>query len=53
MDSLVLLVNTLRQYYHVPLNHVIRHKDVPGKRTACPGDSFPWDEFKRRLRAGR
>ena len=50
MDSLVLLVNTLRKYYHIPLNHVIRHKDVPGKRTACPGNSFPWNEFKQKLR---
>ena len=53
MDSLVLLVNTLKKYYHIPLNHVIRHKDVPGKHTACPGDSFPWEEFKRRLRRER
>jgi N-acetylmuramoyl-L-alanine amidase len=53
MDSLVLLVDTLRRYYNIPINHVIRHKDVPGKRTACPGNSFPWEEFKRCLRAGR
>lgn len=50
MDSLVLLVNTLRKYYRIPLGRVIRHKDVPGKRTACPGNSFPWNEFKRRLK---
>ncbi len=50
MDSLVLLVNTLRKYYGIPLSHVIRHKDVPGKNTACPGDSFPWEEFKKRLK---
>lgn len=53
MDSLVLLVNTLRKYYRIPLSHVIRHKDVRGKRTECPGNSFPWNEFKRRLRQGR
>lgn len=53
MDSLVLLVHTLRKYYRIPLNHVIRHKDVPGKATACPGDSFPWEEFKRRLKRER
>jgi len=49
MESLVLLVNTLRSYYKIPLGHIIRHKDVPGKRTACPGNSFPWEEFKKRL----
>lgn len=53
MDSLVLLVNTLRAYYHIPLSRVIRHKDVPGKRTACPGNSFPWKQFKKRLKRGR
>lgn len=52
MDSLVLLVNTLRRHYRIPLGHIIRHKDVPGKRTACPGDSFPWGELKARLRRG-
>ena len=50
MDSLVLLVNTLRKYYHIPSSRIIRHKDVPGKRTQCPGNSFPWEEFKSRLR---
>lgn len=53
MKSLVLLVNTLRRYYQIPLNRVIRHKDVPGKNTACPGDSFPWDYFKKRLNRGQ
>jgi LysM repeat protein len=53
MDSLVLLVNTLRKFYHISLSRVIRHKDVPGKNTACPGDSFPWKEFKDRVKSGR
>jgi N-acetylmuramoyl-L-alanine amidase len=52
MDSLVLLAHTLMRYYNIPLSRVIRHKDVPGKNTACPGDSFPWQEFKERLRRG-
>ena len=53
MDSLVLLVNILQKYYRIPLKRVIGHRDVPGKITECPGKSFPWDEFKRRLRRGR
>jgi hypothetical protein len=52
MDSLILLVETLRNYYHIPLSRVIRHKDAPGARTECPGNSFPWREFKERLRKG-
>lgn len=51
MDSLVLLVKTLQTHYHVPASRVIRHKDAPGARTQCPGNSFPWLEFKRRLKA--
>ena len=49
LDSLVFLVNTLRNYYHIPIDHVIRHRDVPGKHTECPGNYFPWDEFKHKL----
>ena len=52
MDSLVLLVETMRSYYHIPMSRVIRHKDAPGARTECPGNSFPWQEFKERLRKG-
>jgi LysM repeat protein len=51
MDALVLLVNTLRRYYRIPLSRVLGHRDV--KPTECPGKSFPWKEFKRRLRRGR
>ena len=51
LNSLVFLVNALRKHYGIPLEHVIRHRDVPGKSTECPGNYFPWDEFKRRLAA--
>lgn len=50
MESLVLLVNTLKDYYHIPSSRILRHKDVPGAKTACPGDSFPWYAFKTRLK---
>ena len=53
LQSLVLLVNTLRAHYKIPLDHVIRHRDVPGKNTECPGNFFPWDEFKRRLKTSQ
>ena len=49
LNSLVFLAHVLQTYYHIPLERVIRHGDVPGKRTECPGKYFPWDEFKRRL----
>lgn len=49
MDSLVYLVQQLRGYYRIPVNRVVRHRDVPGKNTECPGDRFPWVVFKRSL----
>ncbi|HEX9779589.1 MAG TPA: N-acetylmuramoyl-L-alanine amidase [bacterium] len=49
MRTLLALVHRLRLTYGIPLSRVISHRDVPGKATACPGDRFPWAEFKRRL----
>lgn len=49
MQSLVALVNQLRSYYRIPASRIISHRDVPGKNTACPGNSFPWAEFRARL----
>ena len=49
IDTLVFLVKTLQQYYHIPSSNVIRHSEVPGKNTECPGLNFPWAEFKRRI----
>lgn len=53
LSSLVFLVNALRAYYNIPLERVIRHRDVLGKNTECPGNYFPWDKFKRQLERGR
>ncbi len=49
LDSLVFLTRTLQKYYKIPSGNVIRHNDVPGKNTECPGKNFPWSEFKRRI----
>ncbi len=49
MDALVELVNLLRKYYHIPLNRIMGHAQVPGAATDCPGKKFPWIDFKRRL----
>jgi len=50
MDSLVYLVNTLKKYYKIPAGRILGHGQVPGARTECPGNYFPWSEFKSRLR---
>ena len=51
MDSLVWLVRQLRTKYRIPTSHVLRHRDVPGKkgRTDCPGTQFPWTTFRKYL----
>ena len=53
LNSLVFLVNALRRHYRIPTDRVIRHGDVPGKNTECPGRYFPWEELKHRLRMVR
>lgn len=50
MASLVYLVQQLRAYYQIPASRIIRHRDVPGKNTACPGARFPWAAFLERIR---
>ncbi len=50
MDSLVYLVNTLREYYGIPKSRILGHGDVPGANTECPGTRFPWHKFMARLK---
>lgn len=51
LTALTYLVRTLQDYYDIPAKNVIRHGDVPGKNTECPGLNFPWYQFKSRLQA--
>ena len=51
LSSLVYLVNLLRKYYHIPLNNIMGHGQVPGANTECPGKRFPWNEFLNRLKS--
>jgi N-acetylmuramoyl-L-alanine amidase len=48
-NALIYLVNTLRSYYDIPKGNIIRHQDVKGKHTECPGLNFPWIEFIQSL----
>lgn len=48
--SLEALIVKLQAYYRIPDSRVIRHKDVAGKSTACPGRSFPWSRVRARLK---
>jgi hypothetical protein len=50
MDTLVRLTGELMDKYHIPLAHVVPHREVtPG--TSCPGAKFPWAELVMRLQA--
>jgi LysM repeat protein len=50
LESLVLLVATLKNFYRIPDQNIVGHRDVPGAATECPGKIFPWNELKRRVR---
>lgn len=50
-DSLNFLVVTLKRFYRIPDQNIVGHRDVPGAATECPGKFFPWNEFKRRIKA--
>ena len=50
LASLEALVAKLQAYYRIPDSRVIRHKDVAGKSTACPGRYFPWSRLRSRLK---
>lgn len=49
MESLVYLINILRDYYNIPIRNILGHGQVPGAKTECPGKKFPWKEFYKRL----
>jgi len=49
MESLVYLVNVLKDYYRIPNSHILGHGQVKGASTECPGKKFPWKEFRSRL----
>ncbi len=38
--SLIQLVRRLKDRYHIPLQHIVRHSDISSTR--CPGDRFPF-----------
>jgi len=50
LASLEALIAKLQAYYRIPDTRVIRHKDVMGKSTACPGRAFPWSRVRTDLR---
>lgn len=45
MDALAKLIVVLQEEYGIPMGGIRRHKDVPGKRTDCPGANFPFSRL--------
>ena len=48
LEAAARLVRALCLRYRIPLHQVFGHRHV-GDATECPGDSFPWDEFRAKL----
>jgi N-acetylmuramoyl-L-alanine amidase len=48
--SLIQLCRRLKDHYHIPLQHIVRHSDISSTR--CPGDRFPFrsvlDQLQRK-----
>ncbi len=49
MDALVTLVRGLQTQFGIPADKVVGHGEIIGEYSECPGNRFPWKEFRRRL----
>lgn len=49
LQSLVYLLKTLCDYYHIPSSSIVGHRDVEGAATECPGRRFPWSSVRQCL----
>jgi len=48
MHALTELCRNLREKYRIPLQALVRHRDI-NPNTECPGDRFPFQEFLKTL----
>ncbi|MEJ5299842.1 MAG: N-acetylmuramoyl-L-alanine amidase [Thermodesulforhabdaceae bacterium] len=51
INSLIVLVKALMNYYRIPSSNMMGHRDVPGANTDCPGRLFPWTTVRLALRS--
>ena len=49
MESLIYLLKTLCQYYHIPAGNIIGHRDAPGANTECPGQRLPLTTIRQNV----
>jgi len=52
-NSLVILINTLRAEYSIPIQNIRQHRDIKGKHTDCPGKNFPFHRLISTLSSSR
>jgi LysM repeat protein len=52
-DALIKLVSVLREQYGISMQNIRRHKDIEGKATECPGESFPFNSIIAELKKNR
>ena len=50
MNTLIQLVALLGSHYEIPTSKVVGHRMVPGAKTDCPGNLFPWQGFQLSLK---
>lgn len=53
LNSLIVLLKSLMEYYHIPPTNVMGHRDVPGANTDCPGRLFPWTTVRLALKSSQ
>jgi LysM repeat protein len=51
MESLIGLIQHLRQKYHIPVENVRGHRELAGNSTSCPGPTFDPAQLRATLRA--
>jgi len=50
MNTLIQLAALLGTHYEIPVSNVLAHRMVPGAKTDCPGNLFPWRRFQVSLK---
>jgi len=46
LSALSTLVSQLQRQFNIASENIIKHNQVVGKNTDCPGHQFPWQQFK-------
>jgi N-acetylmuramoyl-L-alanine amidase len=50
MAALAVLVRGLQEQFHISDENLVGHGEIVGEFSKCPGDQFPWEELRHRLK---